>query len=102
MKVIAYKVGEEPTMQEIPNTLKGMQSFVGGYIEVLHVTDELVLVCNEEGKIDELPPNRTVYTQDTHQYRDCIAGDFFICRENGDEFTDALEEDIEKLGGVIQ
>ncbi len=101
MKVIAYRVGQEPEVIELGNDLKEMQEFVGGYIETIRVTDELILVCNEEGKYLDLPTNRQVYMIDLPMLRDIICGDFFVCRDNEEEFDDVSEGDIERLGGII-
>ena len=37
--------------------LKELQKIVGGYIEFVYLTDNSVMVLNEEGKIDNLPLN---------------------------------------------
>ena len=101
MKVIAYKVGQEPQVIELENDLKEMQDFVGGYIEAIPVTDELILVCNEEGKYLDLPTNRQVYMMDRPVLRDVICGNFFVCRDNEEDFADIHDGDIESLGGII-
>lgn len=41
----------------IVDTLEAMQSIVGGYIEVVGLSEENVIVCNEEGRILGLPAN---------------------------------------------
>lgn len=40
-----------------PMTLKEMQDAVGGYIEVVYDDDEMQIICNEEGKMLDLPEN---------------------------------------------
>ena len=47
---------------EIGANLAAMQSVVGGNIEALYPFEEAVsIICNEEGKINDLPLNRAVY-----------------------------------------
>ena len=41
----------------IKNELKEMQELVGGYIETVMFTDNLIIVCNEEGRLIPLPKN---------------------------------------------
>jgi len=41
----------------ISNTLENLQRTVGGYIQVVTLDDDLVLICNEEGKLRGLAPN---------------------------------------------
>lgn len=55
-----------------------MQQAVGGWIEeYMPFEDEVAIVCNEEGKIQGLPPSRAIY-DDEGQLLDIISGDFFI------------------------
>jgi hypothetical protein len=65
MRVIVCEVGRPPELREMPNTLKALQETVGGYIETLHprkaglsVLDGAVMIFNEEGRLQGLPPNR--------------------------------------------
>lgn len=39
------------------NTLEAFQKAVGGYIETVTIQDDLVLICNEEGRLLGLEPN---------------------------------------------
>ena len=42
------------------NTLESFQKAVGGYIETLTISKDLVLIVNEEGRIHNLPFNTSV------------------------------------------
>lgn len=39
--------------------LEELQEYVGGYIEQVYLTDDVVMICNEEALILELPENVT-------------------------------------------
>lgn len=56
----------EPRKIRVKNDLKTMQKLVGGDIETVSLCDDsdsdIVLVCNEEGKISGLPLNRALYS----------------------------------------
>lgn len=71
LKVLYYRVGKDPELVSIPNELEAMQKLVGGPIEQLHLFGYVVLICNEEGKLNDMPSNRRVGD-------DVIVGDFFI------------------------
>lgn len=43
------------------NTLESFQQAVGGYIETVTLSEHLVLICNEEGRILDLPFNVDVF-----------------------------------------
>lgn len=91
IKVLYKRVGREPEVVEMENTLQSMQSMVGGFIEVIPYDDH-ELVCNEEGKIMGLYPNVGF------DY-DVINGNFFIANddyETGD-FASLTDKNIEKI-----
>ncbi len=41
----------------VSNSLKNLQNFVGGHIEVVRIFTDLAIICNEEGRILNLPYN---------------------------------------------
>lgn len=59
MKILGVikKPGEAPYVDHIENDLKEFQEIVGGYIETVTVASDLVLICNEEGRLMGLPFN---------------------------------------------
>ena len=82
---VLIKQPQEPAghIIRIDNTLKALQRIVGGYIETVTITDGVVLICNEEGKIRDLPVNCTVAG-----IPDRLYGTVIIAGTEGDEFTD--------------
>lgn len=111
MKVLAYKVGQEPVVMEIENSLTALQEFVGGYIEVVSISHQdlkytYLLICNEEGKLYNLPPNRWLHDENGDAI-DLLCGDFLICKAQEDDFTGLEDDDIEAvnyiecIGGII-
>lgn len=78
IEVIMVEPGKEAVMINIEDDLKTMQQLVGGSIEeYMPYEDEVAIICNEEGKILGLPPNRAI-TDDKGRVMDIIAGPFFI------------------------
>lgn len=82
MKIVVKKVGQKPEVKEIQGTLEEYKEIVGGYIECFPVFDNVLCVCNEEGKLKGLPINFIFGG-------DIIVGDVF--------FVAAGEEDFESL-----
>lgn len=80
MKVIIVEPFTNPYVKEIDHTLEAMQKIVGGYIEAVYPFDDpdVALVCNEEGKINGLMPNRFLLNRN-NGICDYICGDFFLC-----------------------
>ena len=85
MKIVAKKAGQNPEVKEINGELHEMQEIVGGYIEAFPITDNILCVCNEEGKLQGLSPNFKFCG-------DIIVGDVFFCAA-GEEDFESLNED---------
>ena len=100
IKVLIVKVGESPQVVEIENTLEAKQKIVGGYIEMacppIH-DDSAVIICNEEGKLMGLEPNRYLFNEKGIPY-DIVCGDFIILDApiGSDEFGGLSDEQIAK------
>ena len=83
-------------VQEFPDTLEAMQEIVGGYIQAVYPFPEPVaVVCNEEGKMLDLPFNRPLMDENGRPY-DILCGTFFIAGADGEHFVSLTEEQIAK------
>lgn len=96
IKVVICERGEPARVDQVYNRLEELQQLVGGYIEVMPLSDGVVLVCNEEGKIDGSKENRTLKMADG-SVLDTIFGTFFLCRTEGEEFASLEDADVKKL-----
>lgn len=91
LNVVIVPVGKEPYAAEIEDKLDSYQSIVHGFIEPVYFEEGLILICNDEGKINGLKGNRRVGD-------DIIAGDFFIVADGNDgEFHSLTPEQIETI-----
>lgn len=82
---------KKPKPITIENTLKAMQNRVGGLIELVGLSDTAVLICNDEGKLLGLEPNRRLGNH-------VIAGSFLIVgiEFNNPDFVSLSDQDCEK------
>lgn len=64
MKVIYKAPGCQPEPRDIPNTLEELQAAVGGYIETVTIASDVVIICNEEGRLQGLPHNCRIFGVD--------------------------------------
>ena len=79
MQVVVVEPKKKPMVQDIGSGLESMQKIVGGSIEAVYPFDEPVaLICNEEGKLLNLPLNRALRDDEGNVY-DIISGTFFLC-----------------------
>ncbi len=77
---IVYVEPNRPAFESmIPNKLNYLQQAVQGPIEVIHLGEGALLVCNEEGKIRNLTGCRRIDST-------IIAGAFFIVGDDGENF----------------
>ena len=97
MRVLVIEPECRPEVREIDDSLKAMQEIVGGYIQPIYLDDSVALVCNDEGKVMNLPLNRGL--RDKHgQIYDIVSGTFFLCGApaDSDHFTSLTPEQIEQ------
>ena len=81
ISVAIKRPGMAPYRTNISNTLENLQRTVGGYIETVTLCDDLVVICNEEGRLKGLPYNCEICGVK-------FVGDIIICGVKEDEFAD--------------
>ena len=88
IKVIVARVGQEPVIEEVEDSLSGMQAVVGGYIERVQLSETVDMWLNEEGRITGLTMNRLVPDEYGRQWDIC--GDLFLASHNQEGDTVSL------------
>ena len=99
IEVVKVSPQEKPEIVKIENTLTGLQKAVSveapyvGLIEIIQPDNEddwkICLLCNEEGKILNLTPNRRVGD-------DIICGTFYIVRVKDGKLISLTDTDVVK------
>ena len=100
MRVLVVEPERRPEVREIDDSLETMQEIVGGLIQPIYPFDEPVaLICNDEGKLMILSPNRGLRDKDGQIY-DIVSGTFFLCGAppDNDHFTSLTTEQIMRYG----
>ncbi len=98
MRVLVIEPELRPEVREINDSLKAMQEIIGGLIQPVYpFEDSVALVCNDEGKLMNLPINRAL-RDENGQIFDIIFGTFFLCGAppDSDHFTSLTPEQIER------
>ncbi len=95
IKVLMVEPGKAPSVTTITNELESLQKAVSigadyvGYIEIIGIDDYVCILCNEEGKLINLEPNRRFYN-------DIICGVFYVVGEDDEgNLTSLSEKSIE-------
>jgi hypothetical protein len=82
IQVVIVEPNKKPYTKIIPNELAAFNDIVGGYIEIVRMGQhtpngaELIITVNEEGKLMNLPLNRSIVGFDM------LVGTFFISAAN--------------------
>ena len=81
IKVLIKDPGKAPREFNIENTLETFQHIVGGYIESVTLATDMCIICNEEGRLMNLPHNCNVCGID-------FVGTIILCGIAGEELAD--------------
>lgn len=57
ISILVKEPGKDAYRKEIDNTLESLQREVDGYIETVTFEENLVLICDEEGRFKNKPAN---------------------------------------------
>ena len=81
LRVLRVEPGNAPEEKVIGADLESLQAEVAGLIECVYMDDDIILVCNEEGKLNGMKLNRRLGD-------DVICGPFFLVSDDGEgDFT---------------
>jgi len=80
ISAIVKRPGEPPRHVNVSNRLEALQKNVGGYIEAVTLATDLVILCDEEGRLKDKPFNCTICGYD-------FCGDILMVGADGDEFA---------------
>ena len=96
MQVVVVEPKKKPMVRDISPDLESMQKIVGGPIQAIYPFEEPVaLICNEEGKLLNLPLNRALRDEEGTVY-DIISGTFFLCAAppDSDRFESLSDQQV--------
>ena len=81
IKVFIKDPGKKLRSVSISKTLENLQKTVGGYIETVTLDSDLVIICNEEGKLRGLPYNCNILNE-------AFVGTLIFAGVKDDDFDD--------------
>lgn len=91
IRILALPFYREPYITNIENSLRNMQRFVGGYIQMVTVLEEppVIMICDEEGILKGRALNPSIPDLDEYGgWAPKIVGDCFFCGVGRGEFAD--------------
>ena len=97
MRIIIVEGGKRPYEAELEHDLESMRRCVGGTIEAVYEPGgrNAALICNDEGKLLNLPLNRALRDEEGEIY-DVIVGTFFVCGAppDSESFASLTDEQV--------
>lgn len=99
MRILLIEPERSAVEKEIDGSLESMQEIVGGTIQAVYpFADPVALICNDEGKLLGLPPNRALREEGTGRVYDMVVGTFFLCGApvGVESFTSLTDEQLKK------
>ena len=92
---IVYKMPHcEAWITEMPNTNAAIQERVGGYYQVVYMGRNIVMLCNEEGKLNGSAVNFGFGD-------DLIFGSVVFCGVADDEFCSLTHKEAEEIAKLM-
>lgn len=95
IRILVVEPNKEPYKKKITHTLEDMQRVVGGLIEFVELEYNVDLICNEEGKIYNLPMNRAIQN-------DIVTGTFFIAGQHNGETISLSKKQIKRYKNIFK
>ena len=96
IRVLKVAPGERPEIVTLENELSALQRAVSigtdyvGLIEIIQVSKDVCILCNEEGKLNGLKPNRRIGN-------DILCGVFYLTGQTKDGDLASLPESATQL-----
>ena len=101
IKVLKVEPKKLPEVCELKNELEALQKAVSigadytGLIEILYVNERICILCNEEGKLIGLEPNRRIRN-------DILCGVFYVTGQDREgNLTSLTDDEIETFKSVF-
>ena len=101
IKVLKVEPKKLPEVCELVNELDALQKAVSigadytGLIEILYVNERICILCNEEGKLIALEPNRRIRN-------DILCGVFYVTGQDEEgNLTSLSDDEIETFKSVF-
>lgn len=103
LKVLTKRVGEELKEETLTgeSTLKILQEFVGGYIEVVRLGNNVDLWLNEEGKLDGLKEN-LVFERNGNILDVVVGNCLFATNDEEGDTVSLTDEQIEYVKSIYK
>lgn len=88
IRVVVKLPGRKPAVTKIDDSLESLQKFVGGKIETVTISEDCVVICNEEWRLMGMKKNLKFLGVE-------FGGPVIVAGVDGEEFA-SLKEDEEQ------
>lgn len=104
LKVVVVRTGQRPKVEFIEDDISVLRHIVGGTISTVPLMYNVLIVLNDEGKINgKCKPNRHIFDHSGNRI-DTVWGDFFIVQicPFDDEFHSLTDEQVNKCISMFE
>lgn len=96
MRILKVETGKMPYVKEMADELAAIQREVQGLFQPVYVGENVILCCNEEGKLNGMAPNRRLGN-------DIICGPFFLVGDDGEGgFCSLTDEQVKRCSKLFR
>ena len=101
IKVLMVEPGKAPEVTTIKNELESLQDAVSigagerGLIEIITISEDACILCNEEGKLIGLEPNRRLGD-------DILCGVFYVTGNSEEDLASLSDDLVEEYSKVFE
>ena len=101
LDVLLVQPMQPPREVKMDVSLESLQKAVGGMIECVYPFEDRVgIICNEEGKLIGLRPNRFLFGEDGKPY-DMLCGDFLVVGLSESDFASLTPKQVEHYSDLF-
>lgn len=94
VRMLLVSPGQEPKEVPVEDSVRALQKLVGGRFQIVYPWDDACLICNDEGKLNGMHPNRVVRTG--LMSVDVIHGPFLVSGFSKDDLDSLTDEQMKR------
>ena len=93
--VLVKNPGEAAQLSRVENTGEALRELVDGWLESVTIATDVVILCNEEGRLYGLPENCTILGID-------FVGPIVVCGRRGEHFASLKDGAIQMVREMLE
>lgn len=101
MRILKY-TDNDRTLIDVGSELEDLRSIIGGHLETVTFPEDIILICDEEGKLKYQSPTLIIKDTNGTIYDVVVGVVLFVSFDGVDDWTDIQNHQIEWLESHIE